>query len=158
MAADDERGARVRFPPPLVYLAAMIAGWALGRWVLPLPIGLGAGARVGAGLIAGLVGLLFMVPAVVRFRATGQDPRPWEPTPVLIQQGIYRLSRNPMYLGLALVQVGVGVGVDNLWVVLTSLPALAAVHVIAIRPEELYLEGRFGEDYRAYKARVRRWL
>jgi protein-S-isoprenylcysteine O-methyltransferase Ste14 len=77
---------------------------------------------------------------------------------VLIQQGIYRLSRNPMYLGLALVQVGVGVGVDNLWVVLTSLPALAAVHVIAIRPEELYLEGRFGEDYRAYKARVRRWL
>jgi protein-S-isoprenylcysteine O-methyltransferase Ste14 len=153
-----ERGAAVRFPPPLIYLAAMIGGWAADRWLLPLPIGLSPGARVGAGVIAGLVGLLFGIPALARFRATGQDPKPWEPSPELIQQGIYRLSRNPMYLGLTLLQVGVGLGADNLWIVLACLPALAAVHVIAVRPEETYLEGRFGEDYRGYKAKVRRWL
>ena len=159
MAASAQRGASVRFPPPLVFLGAILVGWALGRWVVSLATGLPAGpARVGAGVIAALVGLLFMVPAVSRFRATGQDPRPWEPTPELIQRGVYRFSRNPMYLGLGLVQVGIGLALDNLWIVAMALPALGVVGVIAVRPEETYLEERFGDEYLDYKARVRRWL
>lgn len=159
MSEPEERGADVRLPPPLVYLAAILVGWALGRWVTPLAIGIeGLPTRVGAGVIAGLAGILFMVPAATRFRASGQDPKPWEPTPELIERGVYRFSRNPMYLGLGLVQVGIGLGMDNLWVVVMTLPALAIVHVIAVRPEEAYLEERFGAQYKQYKSKVRRWL
>lgn len=155
----EKRGADVRIPPPVIYLAAILVGWAAGRWFAPLAIGIeGLATRIGAGVIAGLAGVLFMVPAVSRFRATGQNPKPWEPTPELIQRGVYRFSRNPMYLGLGLVQVGIGLGMDNLWVILLTLPALAIVHVIAVRPEETYLEQRFGEHYRDYRSRVRRWL
>ena len=158
MTAPQKHGAEVRVPPPLFYLAAMLAGGALDRWLLPLPMGSGAQVRIGAGVIAGLAGLIFMVPALSRFRATGQNPKPWKPSPELIERGVYRFSRNPMYLGLGLVQVGLGLGLDNLWIVLMTLPAIAAVHVMAIRPEESYLEECFGDGYRDYKSRVRRWL
>ena len=154
-----ERGADVRIPPPVVYLALILSGWVLGRWVAPLGTGLEtASARLGAGVIAGLVGLVFMLPAVGRFRATGQNPKPWEPSPELIERGVYRFSRNPMYVGLGFVQVGIGLGIDNLWIVVLTIPALVMVHALAIRPEETYLEERFGQSYRDYKSRVRRWL
>ena len=159
MANGSERGAAVRIPPPLVYLAAILAGWALDRWVAPLAIGIeGPAIRLGAGFIAALAGMLFLTLATRGFRATNQDPKPWTPTPELLQEGVFRFSRNPIYLGLGLLQVGVGLWMDNLWVILMTLPALVAVHVVAVRPEEIYLEERFGELYRDYRSRVRRWL
>lgn len=143
----------------MVGLLAILLGIALHELVLPLPLGLASPAiRVGAGLFCGLTGLLFIGLAVIHFRRTGQNPRPWTPTPELIREGIYGLTRNPMYVGLALIQVGIGVAIDNLWVIVMVLPALAILDRLAVRPEEVYLERKFGKSYRRYRDRVRRWL
>lgn len=155
----EETGAGVSVPPPLVYLGGIVLGWMLDRWLLPLSLGsTDPRLRWGSGLVVLLASSIFLFAAVARFRATGQDPKPWRPTPVLIEASVYRLSRNPMYLALALLQVGLGLLIDNLWIVVLTLPVLAVVDRLAVRPEETYLEERFGSTYREYRRRVRRWL
>jgi protein-S-isoprenylcysteine O-methyltransferase Ste14 len=94
----------------------------------------------------------------VRFRRTGQDPAPWKPSPSLILDGPYRFSRNPIYTGMTLVQLGVGISAGNGWIVLLAPLALLIVHVTAVLPEEAYLGERFGESYLRYKESVRRYL
>jgi protein-S-isoprenylcysteine O-methyltransferase Ste14 len=92
------------------------------------------------------------------FRETGQDAKPWLPTPEIIKSGVYRFTRNPMYLSLALLQSGISIGVGNLWILLLVPVACAVVYMTAIRHEEAYLERKFGDSYLAYKKSVRRWL
>lgn len=96
--------------------------------------------------------------AVGLFRRTGQDPKPWKTTPEIISTGVYRFTRNPMYLGMALLQVGIGVGFANGWILALLPPVLVIIYAVAIRPEETYLESKFGDGYTAYKKSVRRWL
>jgi protein-S-isoprenylcysteine O-methyltransferase Ste14 len=92
------------------------------------------------------------------FRSTGQDPKPWESTPQIISTGIYRFTRNPMYVGMALLQLSIGIGLGNGWIVVLLPVVLLLIYVIAIRHEEIYLERKFGEGYTRYKGSVRRWL
>ncbi|MFN0064472.1 MAG: methyltransferase family protein [Myxococcaceae bacterium] len=135
-------GARVRFPPPLVFLGFTAMGFALPlaglplRFALPRPVTLGAGI---AALTAAL--LLCFVPALRLFRATGQDPRPWLPSPLRIVEGPYRFTRNPMYLGMTFTQSSLGLLFDNVWVLTLAAASLTLVHFIAVRPEEAYLTG-----------------
>lgn len=151
-------GAAVRFPPPLVYLIAVIAGGVLHVFVAPLPIALSWALRIGLALVAAGLGFAFVAAAIGLFRRTGQDPKPWESTPEIISTGIYRYTRNPMYVGMALVQTGIGVGWGNGWILAFVPVVLAIVYAIAVRHEEEYLERKFGETYTAYKASVRRWI
>ena len=150
-------GARVRFPPPLVFVAWTVVGVVLQRLV-PLraggvrALGIVAGAVViaaGAALIAWAMGL---------FRRTGQDPRPWMPSPSMIVEGPYRRTRNPMYVGMTLMQLGTGFAANDLWISLLAGVSLYGVHHLAVLPEEAYLTERFGDAYRAYRASVRRYL
>ena len=83
---------------------------------------------------------------------------PWTPTPETVFRDPYRLSRNPMYVGLCALQTGLGVGLGLWWIVILALPALIVVHFIAVRPEEAYLESKFREGYLSYKSSVRRYL
>ena len=99
-----------------------------------------------------------MAGAIKLFRSTGQDVKPWEPTPEIISSGIYRFTRNPMYLGMALLQIGIGISLANAWIVALVAPVLFVIQMIAIRPEEGYLEQKFGDAYAQYRASVRRWL
>jgi protein-S-isoprenylcysteine O-methyltransferase Ste14 len=157
--AEGERGAIVRFPPPLVYLGAVLAGVALRYLVTParLPddyrtIGLWGGiVLIGAGLS-------LIIPARLLFFRTKQSPIPWKPSPELIFRGPYRFTRNPMYVGLTLIVLGIGFGFDNLWISLCAPIALLIVHFIAVRPEERYLSDKFGDSYRTYLIQVRRYL
>lgn len=151
-------GAAVRLPPPLVYLLAVIGGALLHAFVLPLPFGFAFGARVGAAVAVAILGLGLMAGAIGLFRRTGQDPKPWKATPEVISDGVYRFTRNPMYVGMALLQAGIGIGLANAWIVALVPPVLFIVYATAIRPEEAYLERKFGERYSAYKNSVRRWL
>jgi protein-S-isoprenylcysteine O-methyltransferase Ste14 len=151
-------GAAVRLPPPLLYLIAVIAGVLLHSFVFPLPIGLPLSARVSLGVLAALLGLAIGGNAFRHFRRTGQDPKPWESTPEIISTGIYRFTRNPMYVGMALMQIGIGIGLGNGWILALVPPVLVVVYLTAIRHEEAYLERKFGETYSRYKASVRRWL
>ena len=158
MIPNEPDGAAVRFPPPLVYLAAVVFGGLLQAFVFPLPLGLSLGLRIGGAAASALFGILLVAAAFGLFRRTGQDPAPWKSTPQIISTGIYRFTRNPMYLGMGLIQAGIGIGFGNGWIIALLPLVLALVYAIAIRHEEAYLERKFGAAYVGYKQSVRRWL
>ena len=154
---DPTDAATVRVPPPLVFLVAILAGAALG-WVAPLPLGLPLGLRSVLAVAAIGAGLAVGYPAFTRMRSTGQNPAPWTTTPEIIGGGVYRFSRNPMYVGMSLLQTGIGVAAASGWILLLVPVSMAVVYATAIRHEEAYLERKFGEPYLSYKRRVRRWI
>ena len=153
-----ERGAQVRFPPPLVFLGCTLLGVAFEYVVVPVPVPVGRSVSAIAGLLFLTAGLGFIVSARILFTRTGQSPIPWKPSPALILKGPYRFTRNPMYLGVTLFQVGLGLALNNLWISLFAVPALLTVHFIAVLPEEKYLSEKFGESYRVYLSQIRRYL
>jgi len=151
-------GARVGIPPPLVFLAAVVGGFILDRLVVRWSVPGGVAVRIALAVLCLGGGVALGFPAIGRFRQTGQDPKPWQPTPELVFDGPYRFTRNPMYVGMTLLTFGLGAAADTLWTLPLALCALALVHVTAVRPEERYLEAKFGDPYLQYKARVRRYL
>ena len=155
---DADRGANVRFPPPFVFLGFALLGAAVQYVSTPLHLPVSRGITIAAGIVA--IGAAFALVLAARnlFARTGQNPRPWTPTPELVLAGPYRYTRNPMYVGMTLFQIGLGLALDNAWIVLLSPAALLAVHLIAVRPEERYLTAKFGADYTAYLAQVRRYI
>ncbi len=154
----EKDGAAVAIAPPFFYVAGVVVGVLLHEFVQPFNLGLSVAVRTGAGTIFAVVGLALMAGAMALFRRTGQDPRPWEPTPAIVSTGVYRLTRNPMYLGMSLLQIAIGVGLANGWIIILVPAVLAVVHVLVIRREESYLERKFGDEYMHYKASVRRWI
>lgn len=155
-ATAGERGANVRFPPPVVFLGLTLLGVALRYAVGPLrPAGSWA---TGLGIVILLAGLTLAVSARKLMVRTGQSPIPWKPTPELIFRGPYRFTRNPMYMGVTFIQTGLGFALGNLWISILAPVALLIVHFIAVLPEEQYLAQKFGAGYRDYCQRVRRYL
>ena len=134
-------------------------GYALQR-LFPVTLVPAAGRGVWQGLGWGLValGAALMGSAVVTFRRAGTTPNPFKPTTAFVTHGPYRFTRNPMYVGWVFVYVGAGLLARALWplVLLPVVIFLMRRRVIAL--EEAYLERRFNDEYRAYRARVRRWL
>jgi len=150
--------ARVRIPPPLVFLTALLAGIAVQRFAHPLHVPLDRAVAIAVGAAIAAAGVACVVSARVLFHRTGQNPVPWKPTPELILAGPYRFTRNPMYVGVTLFVIGLGCALDNAWIAPFALAALAIVHGCAVLPEERYLLEKFGDSYAAYRARVRRYL
>ncbi len=151
-------GARVRFPPPFVFLGFLLVGVFVHAVILPLRFPLPRSITLATGALLVVAAIALFATTLRLFRATGQHPRPWLPTPSLIVEGPYRFSRNPIYAAMTLAQIGLGLLLDNAWIVALSAASLTAVHFIAVRPEEAYLLDRFGEPYRRYLASVRRYL
>jgi protein-S-isoprenylcysteine O-methyltransferase Ste14 len=158
MTVPNKDGAKVRFPPPLVFLGAIIAGVMVQRMATPLSLKVAPGIRLAVGVPILVCGTSLVISARIWFTRTRQSPIPWRPTPELILQGPYRFTRNPMYVGVTLFVIGLGLTVNNLWISLFAAPALMAVHFIAVLPEERYLAEKFGESYRNLLARVRRYI
>ena len=150
-------GARVRVPPPFIFLSGILLGALidsqLHRWPLPLS---GVGPAFAAALATAGLGLIGW--ALVHFRRTGQDPEPWKPSPEIIPDGPYRFTRNPMYIGMLLIQCAAGFFLDSAWILLLAPASLLAVHHTAVLPEERYLAERFGEPYLAFLRTVPRYL
>jgi len=158
MDDNEKDGAAVRIAPPFVYLGGVIVGVGLHAFVMPLAIELSVGLRIAVAVAAGVLSLVLMGSAINLFRRTGQDPKPWESTPEIISTGIYRFTRNPMYVGMAVLQIAMGVGLANWWLIILVPVVLTIIYAIAVRHEEVYLERKFGDQYARYKASVRRWL
>jgi len=158
MSDDEKDGAAVRIAPPLVYLGGVIAGVVAHAFVMPLPVELSLGLRIAVAVAAGVLSLVLMGGAIGLFRQTGQDPKPWASTPEIISTGVYRFTRNPMYVGMAVLQIAIGVGLANWWIIILVPIVLIIVRTTAVHHEELYLERKFGDEYLRYKASVRRWL
>lgn len=153
MAVVDQ-GARVRFPPPFVFLGVLLVGpiidQLLGLPPLPIP---------------GWLSLFFLIPglaligvAIGLFRRQGENPEPWSPTGQIIETGIYARSRNPMYLGMAIVYLGLAILLHSMPSLLLWPLALYLIRTHVIAREESYLATKFGGPYLAYKARVGRWF
>lgn len=157
-APTPERGARVRVPPPLVFLGCTLLGVAAHRYVMPLGLSGGRAPALIVGVAIALAGVATVASARILFLRTGQSPAPWTPTPELIARGPFRFTRNPMYVGITALLVGVGLALNVLWISAFALVALAIVHFVAVVKEEAYLSAKFGESYATYRARVRRYL
>jgi protein-S-isoprenylcysteine O-methyltransferase Ste14 len=156
MSAGDAESAGVVAPPPLVYLVPLVLGLLIQRFypVAILPSGV---ARVlGIALLAGWV--IVSLPAILAFRRAGTSVNPARPTNALVTWGPYRVTRNPLYVGLTMLYLGLTAWFNALWPLLLLPIVLVVMQRGVIVREERYLERKFGEEYRRYKARVRRWL
>jgi len=144
--------------PPLIFLGSLTLA-ALLEAILPLPL-LPLAPEVGYGLGALFVlgGLALLLLGARRFSAAGTNIPPTLPTTALVVTGPYRWSRNPLYLAMILMYVGLGIAALSLWALLLAVPLVLLLNYGVIVREEVYLERKFGADYRAYRARVRRWI
>ena len=142
--------------PPLVFLGAFGLGLLL-HWLMPVPPLQLAFSRVLGAVLCLASGVVGIWGRVTMSRA-GTNVRPNRPVNALVTDGPFRFSRNPLYLSLTVLYLGITLFFDALWPLVTLLPMLAVVHWGIILREERYLETKFGDEYRAYKARVRRWI
>ncbi len=148
--------AHVLILPPLLYGMAFVIGLLL-HLVFPLHILPTILAR-GIGVVCVLVSLpLALMTLRVLSRAhTPVDPM--KPTTALVTEGPFRYSRNPIYVALTLLYVGVALLINALWILLLVVPALVVLRYGVIAREEAYLTRKFGDAYRQYTTQVRRWL
>jgi protein-S-isoprenylcysteine O-methyltransferase Ste14 len=143
--------------PPILYAVALAVAGGL-HYLVPIPALIARPLCTMIGVPLMIVGLGIGVAALVRFRADGTPFDPTAAANALATTGIYRFTRNPMYLGAILAFTGLGLWLKTSWLV-ALMPVLAiALHMLAIQREEAYLERRFGAAYRTYRDRVRRWI
>ena len=144
--------------PPLIFLGFLVAA-AILEAVIPLPVlAAHAIARYVVGTVLVVSGFVMIGLGTRRFVAAGTNIPPNLPTTALVVDGVYGRTRNPLYLGSTLVYLGLSVAAGSLWAIMLVVPLLWVVNVGVIAREESYLERKFGDAYRAYKARVRRWV
>lgn len=145
--------------PPLLALGTPLVAVAL-EWLLPLglppPPGAPWAAVIGAALLAGAIGLGFAGVRAFRRARTNVDPR--RPALVLVEDGPFRWTRNPMYLGMVLLQVGLALAFSLDWALVFAPAVWAVLHFGVVLREEQYLTARFGAPYADYLTRSRRWL
>jgi protein-S-isoprenylcysteine O-methyltransferase Ste14 len=156
MSGRMHEGPGLRVHPPVVYLTALLAGGGL-NCVWPMRVLPGGWGVVGGLIVIGL-GAAILPGVVSRFRRAGTAFNPHKPASALITDGPYRFSRNPAYVALTLWHLGIGLLLNNAWILLLVVPPVVIMDRLEIPREERHLESQFGEPYVRYKARVRRWL
>lgn len=148
--------AGVKFPPPFIFLFSILIGLGINRFwpmsivpsTLAMPLGL---ASIAVATIIVTLGFR----ELHQYKTT---VRPNEPSSAIVKTGPYRFTRNPLYVSLSALQLGIGLWTNILWVVLMLIPVLIVMTTQVIAREEAYLERAFGEEYSSYKASVRRWI
>ena len=149
-------GPGVKVPPPLVYVAGFLAGMGVER-AFPSPrppVWLRIAAAAG-----GVSALLALdTTAMSRFMRAGTPIIPFRPATSLVTEGPYRMTRNPMYVGMGCVYAGAAVASGALWALATLPGVLLFIDREVIQREERHLAATFGEEYEDYRRRVRRWV
>lgn len=148
----------LRIPPPLIALVSLLLMWLFAEQLpalqVPVPY---------SGLIAGflvVVGLAIDITAILAFRRAKTTVTPLNPEKAsrLVVSGLYRFSRNPMYLGMLIILSGAAIWFGTPISILILIGFVGYITTFQIKPEEARLDQLFGEEYRAYRQRVRRWL
>lgn len=146
-------------PPPLIALGSLLLGLILDRL---FPIG-AAGAmltgtpRFVVAAVFFALGVWMVARALLDFRQIGTPPEPWKPTTALATHGIYRKTRNPMYQAFGLLTFALAVAFASDWAILLMVPGAIVMHYGVVRPEERYLEAKFGMAYRHFMDEVPRY-
>lgn len=144
--------------PPRLYIAALVVGAGLGE-IFPLRlVEAGSLANEIAGAAIAIAGIAVMALAMRRFAAAGTNVPTVLPATALVTDGIYRYSRNPIYVALTLIYAGLAVVLNSVWALMLLAPLMVAMRYGVIAREEDYLTRKFGADYLDYQRRVGRWF
>ena len=157
-SADRGRGdvPKVVTKPPFIYLGGLVAGLLLDL-VLPGDFLISpVQYPLATSFLA--IGASVLIATLRRFKEAGTPVEPWKASTALVTDSLYCLTRNPLYLGVAAIYLGLGFLFDSAWIFLCFPAVMAAIHFGVVLPEERYLQRKFGTDYLRYKAAVRRWL
>jgi protein-S-isoprenylcysteine O-methyltransferase Ste14 len=159
MNAKPETSLKIIAPPPVLYLGTLLCGVLLhvvrpGIWWSPewhLITG-------STGAILFMVSIVFARWAFLSFRKAGTSANPGTPATALCSDGAFALSRNPVYLAMSGIYLGLSLMINSWYLPVLLIPLLIGMHWGVILPEERYLSSVFGKSYAAYRAKVRRWL
>ena len=154
---DTADTAQVIIHPPVAWGLAVIAGLAL-NWLVPLPF---LPADLPAGWLGAMVfvlALALVAWAIVTITRAGSNVPTNLPTTTIVESGPYRFTRNPIYLGMFLGLIGLAIAFDNPWLLMMLAVFAPIIRYGVVAREEAYLERKFGDVYRGYRSRVRRWL
>ncbi len=146
-----------RVLPPAPYAAALFGGWWLDRRILPLPLDGGAAGNLLGWLAVG-IGLVLFAWTFATFWRHRTTVNPYKAASTLCTEGPFRFSRNPIYVGDWFILAGVSLLLKTAWPLMFAPLIWVLLRYGVIRHEEAHLEARFGDAYRTYRARVRRWL
>jgi protein-S-isoprenylcysteine O-methyltransferase Ste14 len=155
--SDPTDTANVIIRPPIAWALAVFAGLAL-QWVVSLPF---MPASVPASWVGGMVfvlALALVAWAIATIARAGSNVPTNMPTTTVVLTGPYDFTRNPIYLGMFLGLVGLAIAFDSFWLLGTLVLFALVIRYGVVAREEAYLERKFGDDYRHYRVRVRRWL
>jgi protein-S-isoprenylcysteine O-methyltransferase Ste14 len=154
--SDTADTAQVIIRPPIAWALAVLAGLTL-NWLMPLPFvpGMLPAGWLGATVFA--LALVLVAWAIATMTRTGSNVPTSLPT-TTVETGPCRFTRNPIYLGMFLGLAGLAIAFDNLWLLATLVPFALVIRLGVVARKEAYLQRKFGDVYRHYRARVRRWL
>src|SRR5262249_51640642 len=143
--------------PPIAWVVAVLTGLAL-NWLMPLPF---IPPTVPSGWLGTMVfalALALFAWAIVTITRAGSNIPTSLPTTTIVDTGPYRFTRNPISLGMVLGLIGLAIAFNSLWLLLTLVPFALVIRYGVVAREEAYLERKFGDGYRRYRERVRRWV
>jgi len=157
MTDDASDNANVVIHPPIAWALAFLAGLGIDQiYHLPFVPASLPHAWIGGAVFA--IGFALAISAIVTFRRAGTRIQTHKPSTTIVGHGPYAFTRNPIYLGMLLGQVGLAIGFDSLWILIMLVPFYFVLRHGVIAREEAYLERKFGKVYVDYKSRTRRWL
>ncbi len=142
--------------PPFVALFFIVVALFLGRFV-SIPLAVPEFAR-NLGFALTFIGFLFGIGAFIEFKKARTTLDPHGSVKNLVTEGIYRFTRNPIYLGFLLMVIGLPLNTGSYWGILISPLFIATLNRLVIEKEEAYLEKKFEEQYTGYRSKVRRWI
>jgi protein-S-isoprenylcysteine O-methyltransferase Ste14 len=155
--ADTADTANVIIRPPIALAVALLAGLVL-NWLVPLPF---VPAAVPAGWLGAAVfavGLALFAWAIATMTGAGSNVQTSQPTTAIVDTGPYRFTRNPIYFSMMLGLAGLAIAFNSLWLLVTLALFAIVIRYGVVAREEAYLDRKFGDVYRGYRMRVRRWL
>ncbi|MCG8494690.1 MAG: isoprenylcysteine carboxylmethyltransferase family protein [Enterobacterales bacterium] len=147
---------QVKFPPPVFYLVMILLGYGV-NFLFPLQWQAGfLSYWVGIAMVG--FGLMLVAWSAIEFRRHKTTIMPHKASSRIIQAGPFKFSRNPIYTAFTIIQLGVGIALGNIWILLLAIPAVLIMTKYVIEREEAFLKQEFGEEYLAYLQSVRRWI
>jgi protein-S-isoprenylcysteine O-methyltransferase Ste14 len=161
---DSEDG--VMFPRITPMAVVMLALASVLQWILPIEIlsdiafleDIDPDWLLAFGSAVAVGGLLLSLAGYWALQRRGADVGPAQPVTVLVTDGVFKWTRNPIYLGMWIALSGIALAFSLDWLLILIVPASVIVNLAAVRPEEIYLENKFGRAYRDFQRRVPRYF
>ena len=152
----DNKGAAVKFPPPAIFASCIFLGAGF-QYLRPVGLDIPESIEI-FGYLLVLFGITIAILVATSFRRVGTAIEPWKPTTSIVTTDFYAWSSNPIYAGFCLINIGIGIASNSIWIFVSFIPAAFLLYHVAIAKEEAYLAEKFGEEYLTYKNKVRRWV